>query len=276
VQYKANLLNPRPIIQPKQYTDYVTYIGKIFENANTKFKNILENIKREEAMKTAAERERFINNLYTDAIRNFEQIYLTEANVNKRIKVLEEDYATTLTYIRQNGLTIETKLYSNLTDVEFNKIKVYYLYIREKEEQIIETSFDEAMNYFENTYGARADNKIDELAAKYKYLLKIDTSYPEEVQEKYFIYRYYLYDKFHRTELSWNHYLTKYVYAYPNWIGNWLNTYIFKKEERVKSPKVLKSYKQLYIEPEPEPVKPGYIEQTKLLVQNFWNRMFGS
>ena len=52
------------------------------------------------------------------------------------------------------------------------------------------------MEYFIEEYGDNSDEKIDELYNKYRDLVNIDINYPDEIQEKYIIYRCYLYDMF--------------------------------------------------------------------------------
>ena len=163
-----------------------------------------ENILKEQARQQ--ERRDLINNLYENADNNLLRIYKTRSSVNERLKILEKNYKNGLEIVNRVGLEINSIIYKNFTEEEFSKIKIYYLYTKEREEQIIEEDYNTAMNYFDKTYGRTSDMRIDTLERKYKHLIKVEEEYPPDVRDRYNVYRYYMYDIFERKKDNFQNY----------------------------------------------------------------------
>ena len=199
----ANVVDKKPIIPPNVVVSN-TFIDRLLTwltEAETEEENRNKQRQKEIEKKLKIERDKqirydMIEDLYKNASDSFKQVYKTQDKVDKRIEYLEKSYEKSIKIIKKDGIDINTMLYTNFTDDEFNKIKIYYLYSREVEEHIIEKDYNTAMEYFIEEYGDNSDEKIDELYNKYRDLVNIDINYPDEIQEKYIIYRCYLYDMF--------------------------------------------------------------------------------
>lgn len=129
--------------------DYDKYeIGKITEAIKNKI---------EYEAKLQDEVEKFSDELTKEASNYFSLKY-TEDELKKLLASLQKDYASELNIIYNNGITIGWRFFKfdNLLDPKNknvrDKIKLYFLYTKEKEEVVIEKNFKTALKYFYTTY----------------------------------------------------------------------------------------------------------------------------